>query len=133
LFPRRRWPPGSLCGIVSFCLLLLDETVVDDGDRLFKVFVFHTDDDVDLIASLCDHANVDVVVSQCRKQTAADARTGAHIASDGRDERDLIGYLDMIRMALPADVLDDIVDDVLAIAGRDDDAERVDAAGNMFD
>src|SRR5699024_8875025 len=129
------WPTAPVAPRMAtlYCftfVLLSDETFIDHGDRLFKVFVLHADDDVDLIAALRDHADIDAAVAQRREQPAADARPRAHVAAHGGDQGDLIDDADAVRLHFTADIIDDVIDDVFDIAAGDDDAERVNAAGD---
>ena len=84
--------------------VLIGEGTVNGPNRKVEVLLLDTDNDIDLVTALRNHAHAHAGLAKHAKQVARDACTTAQVTADGRDERQALDNLDLERLDLLLDV-----------------------------
>ena len=80
--------------------ILIGEGTVDGLNRQVEVLLLDTDNDVDLVTALRDHAHTHAGLAKHTKQMARDTCAAAQVTADGSDERQALDNLDLERLDL---------------------------------
>ena len=63
-------------------LHLFNEAVIQDADGVLEVLVVHTEDDVEFVRTLVDHADVDARFAESGKDLTGNTGTEGHLTAD---------------------------------------------------
>lgn len=110
----------------------LRKRAIDCLDRGVEVVVFDADDDVHLRGALVDHADVDPRLVQRAKEPRRNAEGANHALANGGDQRHVGMHLDALRLAVPLDFAQNLLEMFLELDIRNDKAHGVDTAGHML-